>query len=250
MWQKIAGEEMAKIFIAKRYVGDVVLPQTKDAKRIVAKVTSIYPSRETLNINVLFGKNRVAKLNRYQKGGAREELENLELYIELGRVLGFTTADAKQLKNSVELVNDTAYTHFNITKRVSLINKKHKSQCEASYLFWDIENFSNISSIFNDLIEPFEIEDEHIYLAANPDSLYLKKREWEANLYDYGKSLNSFNFTKCEHGKNVADDLLLHTFESLGLKNCNVYIMTFDRELKERFQEVCHQSNNLYIMNK
>ena len=241
---------MQKIIIGHKDVGSITLPKTKDAKQILQRVQKVYASREKLSVRTLFSANHLVKLKSYQKGGAREELDNLDMYIELGKILGFTTADAKQLKNSIELVNDTAHTHFNITKRVSLINKKHKSKTEKSYLFWDIENFSNISSIFNDLIEPFEIEDEHIYLAANPDSLYLKKREWEANLYDYGKTLSSFNFTKCDHGKNVADDVLLETFISLRLENSDIYMMTFDRELKERFQEVCHKSNNLFIMNK
>ena len=241
---------MQKIIIGHKDVGSITLPNTKDAKQILQRVQKVYTSRQSLSVRTLFSASHLAKLKSYQKGGAREELENLEMYIELGKILGFTTADAKQLKNSIELINDTAHTHFNITKRVTLINKKHKSKTDKSYLFWDIENFSNISSIFNDLIEPFEIEDEQIYLAANPDSLYLKKREWEANLYDYGKTLNSFNFTKCDHGKNVADDVLLQTFVSLRLKNSDIYMMTFDRELKERFNEVCHKSNNLFIMNK
>jgi len=241
---------MQKIFIGKQFKGEVTLPKTKDSKQILQKITTIFPTRKPLNIKAIFGEKQLSALRSYQKGGAREALEELDLYIELGKILGFTTADAKQLKNAIELINDTAHTHFNITKRVTLINKKHKSKTKRSYLFWDIENFSNISSIFNDLIEPFSIEDEDIYLAANPDSLYLKKREWEANLYDYGKTLNSFNFTKCDHGKNVADDVLLENFRSLKLQNSDIYMMTFDRELKERFQEMCHNSNNLYIMQK
>ena len=241
---------MQKVFAGHKFVGSITLPDTKDAKQLFHRVQKVYASRETLSIRTLFSAKGLAQLKSYQKGGAREELENLDMYIELGKILEFTTADAKQLKNSIELINDTAHTHFNITKRVTLINKKHKSKTNQSYLFWDIENFSNIASIFNDLIEPFEIEDEHIYLAANPDSLYLKKREWEANLYDYGKTLNSFHFTKCDHGKNVADDILLQAFTSLHLQNSDIYMMTFDRELKERFQEVCHNSNNLFIMNK
>jgi len=241
---------MQKIYIGKSYKGSIELPKTKESKQILHKTLQLFPTKEPLNINVILGKNRISKLKNYQKGGAREVLENLEMYIELGKTLGFTTADAKKLKNEIELVNDTAHTHFNITKRVTLLNKKHKSKTNQSYLFWDIENFSSISSIFNDLIEPFDIEDEHIYLAANPDSLYLKRREWEANLYDYAKTLNSFNFTKCDHGKNVADDILLEDFIALDLKSCDVYMMSFDRELKERFREVCHSSNNLYIMSK
>jgi len=241
---------MQKVFVRNQLRGEVTLPKSKDAKRLLQKVTQLYPSRETLNISVVFGQHKLKRLQNYQRGGAREVLEELELYIELGRLLGFTTADAKALVDSIELVNDMAHTHFNITKRVSLVNKKKKTETKKSYLFWDIENFSNISSIFNDLIEPFEIEDEDIYLAANPDSLYLKRREWEANLYDYGKTLHSFNFTKCEHGKNVADDILLEDFTNLELTHSNIFMMSFDRELKERFSEACHQSNNLYIMNK
>lgn len=241
---------MQKVFVGRKYVGSITLPETKEAKQIFQRVQKVYASREALSVRTLFSTKRLAQLKIYQKGGAREELENLEMYIELGKLMGFTTADARQLKSAIELINDTAHTHFNITKRVTLINKQKRSQTTKSYLFWDIENFSNIASIFNDLIEPFSIDDEHIYLAANPDSLYLKKREWEANLYDYGKTLNSFNFTKCDHGKNVADDVLLETFTSLHLRNSDIYMMSFDRELKERFTAVCHNSNNLFIMNK
>jgi len=241
---------MQKVFVRNQFKGEVSFPKSKDAKRILQKVTQLYPSRETINISVIFSKHKLKGLDNYQRGGAREILEELALYVDLGRVLGFTTADAKALIDSIELVNDMAHTHFNIKKRVTLVNKKKKTEAKERYLFWDIENFSNISSIFNDLIEPFQIEDEQIYLAANPDSLYLKKREWEANLYDYGKTLNSFNFTKCDHGKNVADDVLLEAFISLHLQNSDIYMMSFDRELKERFTDVCHTSNNLYIMNK
>ena len=241
---------MHKVSVRGKFKGEVSLPKSKDAKRVLQKVMQLYPGRETINISVIFGQHKLKGLDNYQRGGAREILEELALYVDLGRILGFTTADAKTLIDSIELVNDMAHTHFNITKRVTLVNKKKKTEAKKSYLFWDIENFSSISSIFNDLIEPFEIEDEHIYLAANPDSLYLKKREWEANLYDYGKTLNSFNFTKCEHGKNVADDILLETFVNLDLTKCNVYMMSFDRELKERFVTSCHNSNNLYVMNK
>jgi rRNA-processing protein FCF1 len=94
------------------------------------------------------------------------------------------------------------------------------------------------------------VPDDHIYVAANPDSLYLFRKEWEAELYDYKKTLNSFNFTKCNHGKNVADDILLGHLKTLDLKSVNVYLLSFDRELKERFNEACHKSCNLYILEK
>ncbi len=241
---------MQKIFIGRKFKGDIELPETKEAKAIFHRVKDAYAKKKNPTIDLLFRPDRLRQLKNYQRGGAREELLNLEMYIELAEILKFDATDAKRLKTSIELINDTAHTNFNITKRVTLINKSKKSKTTKSYLFWDIENFSNIASIFSDLIEPYEIPDERIYLAANPDSLYLKKAEWEANLFDYGKSLHSFNFTKCDHGKNVADDVLLKQMKGLRLKNSDIYMMTFDRELKERFQDACHNSNNLYIMKK
>jgi len=239
-----------KITIEYKYRGSVEIPDTKNSKDIFFRVKQAYANHEKMSLKLLFSNYDLKKLKSYTKGGAEEELENLEFYINLGEILGFNTQDAIKLKESIYLINDTAHSNFNITKRIKLINKKHKSKAEKSYLFWDIENFSSISSIFGDIIEPFEIDDKDIYLAANPDSLYLKRAEWEANLYDYSKTLNSFNFIKCDHGKDVADDVLLDEFQKLHLKNSNVYILTFDRELKERFVEVTHKSNNLFIMSK
>ena len=203
-----------------------------------------------MGVQILFSKSKLAKLKRYQKGSSENELENLDLYIEMGEILGFNTEDAKKLKNAILFTNDSAHTSFNITKRLKLINKKQKGKVDQSFLFWDIENFSSISSIFNDIIEKYEIDDDNIFLAANPDSLYLKRAEWEANLFDYGKTLNSFNFIKCDHGKNVADDVLLQEFTNAKLTNANVFILTFDRELKERFTDITHKSNNLFIMGR
>ena len=126
---------MQKVFIGRKYVGSITLPDTKEAKQLFHRIQKMYTSRESLSIRTLFSATHLAKLKSYQKGGAREELENLEMYIDLGKIMGFATADAKQLKNSIELVNDTAHTHFNITKRVTLINKKQKSKTEKNYLF-------------------------------------------------------------------------------------------------------------------
>lgn len=239
---------MHKIIINGKDYGSIELPQTKSAERVYAIVTKAFASRRRLNISLLFSPAKIKALNHYQKGSARKELEDLDFYIELGKVLRFNTSDALKLKNSIELTNDIAHNHFNIAKRLTLVNKEHKSDTRETYLFWDIENFSNIGPIFNDLIDKYEIPDHHIYIAANPDSLYLKKSEWEANLYDYGKTLKSFNFTKCDHGKNVADGVLLENFKNLNLKNAEVYVMTFDRELKSLFVDSCHPSNNLFMM--
>lgn len=238
------------ISIEHKYRGSVTLPENRYAKDVFFRVKQAYANHEKMSINLVFSKNKLKSLSSYQKGSAVDELENIELYIAMGEILGFQTDDAIKLKNSILLITDKAHVSFNITKRIQLANKKKKDKADKHYLFWDIENFSSISSIFAELIEPFEISDEHIFMAANPDSLYLKRSEWEANLYDYGKTLNSFNFIKCDHGKNVADDVLLEEFLKLKLKNCNVYMLTFDRELKERFTEATHPSNNLYIMGK
>ena len=239
-----------KISIEHKYRGSVLLPENNEAKNIFFKTKQAYANHEKMSVNVIFTKSKLIKLKTYQKGSSEEELENITLYIEMGNILGFKTDDAEKLKNSINFINDKAHTSFNITKRLKLINKMKKSKAEKSYLFWDIENFSSVSSIFNDIIEPYELDDKNIFLAANPDSLYLKKAEWEANLFDYGKHLNSFNFIKCDHGKNVADDVLLQEFQDAKITNSNVFILTFDRELKERFTEVTHNSNNLFIMGK
>lgn len=239
-----------QISIEHKYRGSVVLPDNIEAKNVFFRTKQAYANHEKMGVHILFSKSKLSKLKRYQKGSSESELENLNLYIEMGEILGFSTDDAVKLKNAILFTNDSAHSSFNITKRLKLINKKQKSKANKSFLFWDIENFSSISSIFNDIIEKYDIEDENIFLAANPDSLYLKRAEWEANLYDYGKTLNSFNFIKCDHGKNVADDVLLDEFINAKLQNTNVFILTFDRELKERFTEITHPSNNLFIMGK
>lgn len=239
---------MQKIIINGRDYGSIELPQTKEASRVYAIITKAYASRRPIKTTLLFSPAKLRALGYYQKGGSRQELEDLELYLELGKILRFNTSDALKLKNSIELINDIAHNHFNIAKRLTLINKEKTTPTSNTYLFWDIENFSNIGPIFNDLIDKYLIPDHHIYIAANPDSLYLFKDEWEANLYDYGKTLKSFNFTKCDHGKNVADGVLLENFKQLHLKNSAVYVMTFDRELKGLFIEACDISNNLFMM--
>jgi len=239
-----------KISIEHKYRGSIELPDNAEAKNVFFRTKQAYANHEKMGVQILFSKSKLAKLKRYQKGSSEDELENLDLYIEMGEILGFQTHDAQKLKNAILFTNDSAHSSFNITKRLKLINKKQKSKASKSFLFWDIENFSSISSIFNDIIEKYDISDEDIFLAANPDSLYLKRAEWEANLFDYGKTLNSFNFIKCDHGKNVADDVLLQEFINANLTNANVFILTFDRELKERFTDETDNSNNLYIMGK
>ena len=239
-----------KISIEHKYRGSIEFPDTIEAKDIFFRTKQAYANHEKMGIHLIFSKSKLAKLRKYQKGASENELLNLDFYIELGEILSFNTEDANKLKKQIQIINDTAHSGFNITKRLKLINKKKKSPAKESYLFWDIENFSSVSSIFNDIVEPYDIPDEQIFLAANPDSLYLKKAEWEANLYDYGKTLDSFHFIKCDHGKNVADDILLKKFEDARLKNTNVFILTFDRELKERFAEASDKSNNVYIMAK
>ncbi|MDP3265394.1 MAG: hypothetical protein Q8M39_01070 [Sulfuricurvum sp.] len=241
---------MQKIIINQKYYGTIELDNSDEAARVFSKVKNAFGSGKTMEIALLFPHYKLKALGSYQKGGARQELLDIELYIALGAILRFDTSDALKLKNSIELTNDIAHNHYNISKRLTLINKPKVTHSKEHYLFWDIENFSNIGSMFNDVIEKYDIPDNRIYVVANPDSLYLFRAEWEADLYDYKKTLNSFNFTKCDHGKNVADDVLLASFKGLSLRNANVYLMTFDRELKERFTEATHVSNNLFILEK
>ena len=72
------------------------------------------------------------------------------------KLLNFTSADAKKLKERMQFVKDDAFVHLDISKNLVLFNKKKQSKAKRSYLFWDIENFSNISPMFTDIIEPLE----------------------------------------------------------------------------------------------
>ncbi len=242
---------MAEIIIDDKSYGNVEVPPYKHAQNIYKRVLRAFRKNQLIHLGYLFSRQEQKNLHTYKKGGAEDEIELLQMYIDLGEKLNFKHQDAIKLKSTIEKTTDLAHTNLNITKRLTLINKKQLSKnVESTYLFWDIENYSNVTQMFNQVILEYEIEDEHIYIAANPDSLYLKKREWDAELYDFGKTLNSFNFTKCDHGKNVADTILLDEFKKLNIKNSNVFMMTYDRELKELFLDACHLSNNMFILSK
>jgi len=231
-------------------LGSVEMPEIPNAYNIFHAVKKAHAEKKPVTLSLLFSNEKIKSLSRYQKGGAQNELAELALFIEMGKILGVDTAEAEALKLRIELTNDNAHVRLNISKRLKLLNKKRRSKTRKTYLFWDIENFGPVGPMFTHVIEKFDVPDEQIYLAANPDSLYLKRREWEAELYDYGKRLESFNFTVVDHGKNVADDFLLGEFERLRLRLADIFIMTYDRELKERFKAACHISNNLYTLGK
>jgi len=241
---------MKKIMIGDRDMGSVEVPETPDAYTVFHRVKKAFAEMRPVTLSLLFSAEEIKALGHYRKGGAQRELAELQLYIDMGKVLGFDTAEAEALKLRIELTNDNAHVRLNISKRLRLLNKERRGRTRGTYLFWDIENFGPVGPMFAHVIEKFKVPDDRIYLAANPDSLYLKRREWEAELYDYGKRLESFNFTVVDHGKNVADDFLLEKFEELRLRQADVFIMTYDRELKERFKAACHISNNLYTLGK
>jgi hypothetical protein len=241
---------MKKVIIHKKFYGNIELAPTKNAYNIFVSVIRAFKSRELFSVNLLYSPKKIKSFDHYQQGGSEKELLELQMYIEMCEMFNKPCDDARDLKQHIEFVNDNAYVNLNISKRLSLFNKKQASKAKRAYLFWDIENFSNVSPMFSHIIEPFEIEDEDIYVACNPDSLYLFKAEWEADLYDFSKTLNSFNFTKCDHGKNVADGVLLQNFKDLNPKDSDVYIITYDRELKELFKTACHSSNNLYVLTR
>ena len=241
---------MKKIMIGNEVMGAVEMPETPDAYALFHAVRKAYAQKRPLTLSLLFSAETIKALGHYRKGGAQKELAELQLFIDMGKVLGFDTAEAESLKMKIELTNDNAHVHLNISKRLKLLNKKCRSRTRKTYLFWDIENFGPVGPMYTHVIEKFSVPDGHIFLAANPDSLYLKRREWEAELYDYGKKLESFNFTVVDHGKNMADDFLLKAFERLKPRQADIFIMTYDRELKERFKAACHSSNNLYTLGK
>jgi hypothetical protein len=241
---------MKKIIINKKYYGKIELPKTRSAYNVFVAVMKAFSANQEINLLTIYPQSKLDKFASYQNGGCADELLELDMFIELSRILKFSNAEALKLKEQIEFVNDNAFVTLSIAKNLVLCNKKNPAPAKQAYLFWDIENFSNVAPMFYDIIEPFEIEDEHIYISCNPDSLYLFRAEWEADLYDFGKTFNSFNFTKCDHGKNVADGVLLKNFEDLKLRNADVYLMTYDRELKERFKNAAHASNNVYVLER
>lgn len=239
---------MQKIIINKKYYGKIEVPNTRYAPQVFARIKSLISQNKPVSLEVLFNLKKQKALQSYQKGGAQNERLELDFFIELGKILHFDTQEAQKLKLHIELTNDHAHTNFNISRRLQLFNKAHASQTELKFIFWDIENFANIGPMFRDLIDAYDIPDEHIYIAANPDSLYLYKEEWTTEFYDYGKNLYSFNFTKCDHGKNVADRVLLNDFITLNPLGADIYVMTYDRELKALFKESCSDQNNLFVI--
>lgn len=241
---------MKKIIVGDQDLGSVEMPDTPNAYTVFHAVRKAFAEQREIALSLLFSKQKQQALRHYQKGGSANELLELELFINMGAILGYNTSEAQKLRRQIELTNDNAHVHLNLSKRLKLINKPRRSRAIQSFLFWDIENFSPVGPMFSHVIEKFNIPDHCIYIAANPDSLYLKRREWEAELYDYGKQLESFNFTIVDHGKNVADDFLLETFKTQRIRGANVFIMTYDRELIERFRSACHISNNLYMLGK
>lgn len=241
---------MKTIMIDGKAAGSVEMPDTPNAYKLFHAVQKAVNEGRPVTLTLLFDAAKQASLRTYQKGGAQHELLELGLFIDMGKVLQFDTAEAEALRRQIEMTNDHAHVKLNVSKRLVLLNRPRPLKTRGTYLFWDIENFPSVGPIFKHVIEKCAIPDERIYLAANPDSLYLKRREWEAELFDYGKRLTSFNFTVVDHGKNVADDFLLETFASLKIRGADVFIMTYDRELKERFKEACHRSNNLYTLGK
>lgn len=241
---------MKNIVMDGKIVGSVEIPETPNAYRVFYAIKKAAADNKPVTLGLLFSEEKIASFRHYQKGGAQHELLELGLLIEMGKILQFDTKEAEALKLKIELTNDNAHVHLNVSKRLILLNKRRAVKTDATYLFWDIENFPSVGPMFSHVIEKFSIPDECIYLAANPDSLYLKRREWEAELFDYGKQLTSFNFTIVDHGKNVADDFLLAEFKARSIRQANVFIMTYDRELKERFKAACHPSNNLYTLGK
>ena len=241
---------MKKIIINNKYYGKIDLPKTRLAYKLFVLVVKAFSSNEKISVRTIYSQNKIESFSHYKNGGCEYELLELDMFIELGKLLKFATDDAKKLKEEIEFINDNAHVNLAISKNLKLFNKKEPGKSKKSYLFWDIENFSNISPLFFDVIEPFEIEDENIFVSCNPDSLYLFKAEWEADLFDFGKTFNSFNFTKCDHGKNVADGVLLQNFKDLKAEDADIYLMTYDRELKDLFKTSCHKSNNLYILER
>ena len=101
-----------KISIEHKFRGSIELPDNVEAKNVFFRTKQAYANHEKMGVHILFSKAKLSKLKRYQKGSSEAELENIDLYIEMGEILGFNTDDAQKVKNSILFTNDSAHTNL------------------------------------------------------------------------------------------------------------------------------------------
>ena len=80
------------------------------------------------------------------------------------------------IDNWLRHIKDVYRYHQEKIDALENYDEKYKLMCELNV----IEQVAfDKSDNFNDIIEKYEIDDANIFLAANPDSLYLKRAEIE-----------------------------------------------------------------------
>ena len=155
---------MKNIIIGDEVKGSVAVPEMANAYTVFHAIKKAYAEKRPVTLKLLFSTEKIKSLGHYQKGGAQAELAELQLFIDMGRVLGYDTAEAEALRLQIELTNDNAHVHLNISKRTKLLNKQRPGRTRSTYLFWDIENFGPVGPMFSHIIEKFRISDDHVFL--------------------------------------------------------------------------------------
>ncbi len=117
-----------KVIINKKYYGSIELAKTRNAYSIFVSVIRAYKANEYMSLRTIYSEEKLKSFESYKSGGFEYEMQELDMYIELSKVLDFTSADAKKLKEQMQFVKDDAFVHLDISKNLVLFNKKKQKQ--------------------------------------------------------------------------------------------------------------------------
>lgn len=88
---------MKKIIINKKYYGKTELPKTRNAYKLFVLTVKTFSSNEEITLKTIYSENRLKSFEIYQSGGCADELLELDMFIELGKLLKFDIDEAKGL---------------------------------------------------------------------------------------------------------------------------------------------------------
>ena len=126
---------MKKIIINKKYYGKIELAKTRNAYKVFVAVVKAFSANEKISIKTIYPQKKIDSFAHYQNGGCEYELLEIDMFIELGKLLKFSTDDAQKLKKEIEFVNDNAHVNLPISKSLKLFNKETPTPCKKNYLF-------------------------------------------------------------------------------------------------------------------
>jgi len=109
---------MKKIIIKNKYYGKIDIPKTRHAYKLFVLVVKAFSSDEKISIKTIYSQNKLDSFSHYKNGGCESELLEIQMFIELGKLLHFKTEDAIKLKEEISFVNDNAHVNLSIAKNL------------------------------------------------------------------------------------------------------------------------------------